>query len=309
MAQVPGLLDAVSIVIEPKEKTLRSNVLVSGDSDGSETQDIFNQLSKDNFHKERPRADETEEEPSEASARYDEDPNQFLHSSRQNMFALLSHLLKEKDNAFILARHSYLIDTLVAITRLQESSSQHYGLQLFAHLSRHCSNSKILVFKMKEVVPAVVFATDSENAESRKYACFTLQNFSQDKPCRQHLASIDNLLPAVCRRIRGAKNQEEKLSALHALKNLTDEPANLIPMTNTPECFATLMHVAHASDESVTEMMQYLGCDALATLSHWFRSIATSGQRIGTMNQDNENVRKDELFVPTLQVLNWEPWQ
>merc|ERR1719464_2235032 len=277
MAQVPGLLEAVSVVIEPKKKSIRSNIFAPSDSDGSETQDIFNQVSKDNLDKERPPAELTEEDTAEESARYDEDPNEFLHSSRQNMFALLSHLLKEKDNAFI--------------------------------LSRHCSNSKMLVFKMKEVVPAVVFATDSENAESRKYACFTLQNFSQDKPCRQQLASIDNLLPAVCRRIRGAKDQEEKLSALHALKNLTDEPANLIPMTNTPECFATLMHVAHASDESVTEMMQYLGCDALATLSHWFRSIATSGQRIGTMNRENENVRKDELFVPTLQVLNWEPWQ
>jgi hypothetical protein len=83
-------------------------------------------------------------------------------------------------------------------------------------------------------------------------------------------------------------------------------------MTNTPECFATLMQVAHASDESVTETMQYLGCDALATLSHWFRSIATSGQRIGSSmkqpNSDNANV-KDVLFVPTLRVLNWEPWQ
>jgi len=312
MAQVPGLLDAVSGVIEPKENHSRSNTSMSCDSD-DERPDIFDQLSKDNFDEENTRGDETEEDPAEASARYDEDPNEFLHSSRQNIFALLSHLLKEKDNAFILARHSYLIDTLVAITRLQESSSQDFGLKLLAYLSRHRSNSKILVFKMKEVVPAVVFATHSENAESRKYACFTLQNFSQDKPCRQQLASVNNLLLAVCCRIRGSKNQEEKLAALYTLKNLTDEPANLIPMTNTPECFATLMQVAHASDDSVTEMMQYLGCDALATLSHWFRSIATSGQRIGTMNQGNENknknAKKDELFVPTLQVLNWEPWQ
>jgi hypothetical protein len=313
MAQVPGLLDAVSGVIEPKENLSRSNTSKSFHSDDSEQQDIFDKLSKDNFDKKTPLEDETEEEdPAEVSARYDEDPNEFLHSSRQNVFALLSHLVKEKDNAFVLARHSYLIDTLVAITRLQESSSQDFGLKLLAHLSRHRSNSKILVFKMKEVVPAIVFATHSENGDSRKYACFALQNFSQDKPCRQQLASIENLLPAVCRRIRGAKDQEEKLAALHTLKNLTDEPANLIPMTNTPECFATLMQVAHASDESVTETMQYLGCDALATLSHWFRSIATSGQRIGSSmkqpNSDNANV-KDVLFVPTLRVLNWEPWQ
>jgi hypothetical protein len=222
MAQVPGLLDAVSGVIEPKESPSRSSTSKSCDSDDSEQLDIFDKLSKDNFDKKTPLEEETEEEdPAEVSARYDEDPNGFLHSSRQNVFALLSHLVKEKDNAFVLARHSYLIDKLVAITRLQESSSQDFGLKLLAHLSRHRSNSKILVFKMKEVVPAIVFATHSENDDSRKYACFALQNFSQDKPCRQQLASIENLLPAVCRRIRGAKDQEEKLAALNCLKNLT----------------------------------------------------------------------------------------
>ena len=222
MAQVPGLLDAVTGVIEPKECPSRSSTSKSCDSDDSEQLDIFDKLSKDNFDKKTPLEDETEEEdPAEVSARYDEDPNEFLHSSRQNVFALLSHLIKERDNAFVLARHSYLIDILVAITRLQESSSQDFGLKLLAHLSRHRSNSKILVFKMKEVVPAIVFATHSENDDSRKYACFALQNFSQDKPCRQQLASIENLLPAVCRRIRGAKDQEEKLAALHTLKNLT----------------------------------------------------------------------------------------
>lgn len=139
------------------------------------------------------------------------------------------------------------------------------------------------------------------------------QNFSQDKPCRQQLVSVDDLLPAICLRIRSVKYPGEKLAALHTLKNLTDEPANLIPMTNTPECFATLMHVAHAGDNNTTEMMQYLGCDALATLSHWFRSIATSGQRIGTMQQNpsesNSSKAKDDLFVPTLRVLSWERWQ
>jgi len=289
MAQIPGLIDAVAAVIEPKENYSRlEEYSMSGHSNDSESeQNIFDRLPKDDVEislSERSPQEAMSEDPGETSARYDEDPNKFLHGARQNVFALLSHLVKEKDNAYILARHSNVIHTLVAITKLQESSSQDFGLKLLAHLSRHRSNSKVLVFKVKDVVPVIVFATHSENADSRKYACYTLQNFSQDKPCRQELASVENLLSAVCRRIRGAKNPEEKLTAMHTLKNLTDEPANLIPMANTPECFATLMQVAHTSDDdSITETMQYLCCDALATLSHWFRSIATSGKRIGTI--------------------------
>jgi hypothetical protein len=305
MAQVPDFLDAMAEVVDPKvgasgckDVEEKSKGAVNTNNEPS----VFgeeNAVSPTNAHS---------EDPAEASTRYDSDPNMFLHGSRQNVFALLGNLAKEKDNAYILARHMYLLDTLVAVTRLQESASQEFGLKLLAHFSRHRDNSKHLVFKMKTVVPAIVFATQSGNDESRKYACFALQNFSQDKPCRQELASIPGLLTAICQRVRSPKIEEEKLAALHTLKNLTDEPANLIPMTNTPECFATLMQVAHASDESVTETMQYIGCDALATLSHWFRSIATSGQRIGTGKRNNAQARA-ELFVPTLRVITWENWQ
>jgi len=330
MAQIPGLLDALSTVIAPKECYWRSvgnddEDTLSTNSDESEAfrRDILDRLSNEddgNHNKidmslsgKSGRRRLGSEDPAELSARYDEDPNTFLHGARQNVFACLNHLVKEKDNAYILARHHRLVHTLVSITRLQESLSQEYALKLLAHLSRHRSNSKVLVFKMKHLVPAVVFATHSPNPESRIHACYALQNFSQDKPCRQQLVSVDDLLPAICLRIRSVKYPGEKLAALHTLKNLTDEPANLIPMTNTPECFATLMHVAHAGDNNTTEMMQYLGCDALATLSHWFRSIATSGQRIGTMQQNpsesNSSKAKDDLFVPTLRVLSWERWQ
>ena len=324
ISQVPGLLDAITAVIEPKDHYYRLNMDSSTsshsvDSEASDT--IFDQASNEDIemslsgrtpvHTMSEEREDKSGDIGELSANYDEDPDPFLHSTRQFVFALLSHLVKEKDNAYILARHAYLVDSLVAITRLQESLSQALGLKILANLSRHRSNSKILVFQVKDVVPAIVFALNSTNDTSRKFACYALQNFSQDKPCRQQLASIDDLLQAVCRCVRDATDPEEKLAALHTLKNLTDEPANLIPMTNTPECFATLIQVAHASDGSISEMMQYVGCDALATMSHWFRSIATSGQRIGTArrNMPENSMAKDELFVPSQRVLTWEPWQ
>eukprot|EP00531_Pseudo-nitzschia_arenysensis_P006088 CAMPEP_0116125922 /NCGR_PEP_ID=MMETSP0329-20121206/6062_1 /TAXON_ID=697910 /ORGANISM="Pseudo-nitzschia arenysensis, Strain B593" /LENGTH=857 /DNA_ID=CAMNT_0003619981 /DNA_START=54 /DNA_END=2630 /DNA_ORIENTATION=+ len=320
MAQVPGLIDAVTTVIEPKDCFSPSiDASVFSDSVESENSDVdvYQQLSNEietSISEKSPVQTMSEErimsdDVAEMSSRYDNDPDPFLLGSRTNVFAMLSHLVKEKDNEYILARHAYLVSTLVGITKLQESSSQDIALKLLANMSRHRSNSKVLVFKFKDVIPALVYAMDSNNDTSRLHACYCLQNFSQDKPCRQQLASVDNLLPVVCRSARDAGNPEEKLAALHALKNLCDEPANLIPMSNTPDCFATLIQVAHASDESVTEMMQYVGCDALATLSHWFRSIATSGYHIGA-NQENTPsvIKKDELFVPSQRVLTWDAW-
>lgn len=204
-------------------------------------------------------------------------------------------------------RNKELTSTLVQISQMHESPSHVLAVKLLAHLTRHRANSKNIVFKLRNVVPAFVKATYSNESESRKYACFGIQNLAQDKPCRQELAVTQGLVSALCIRARLADDGEERLAAIHALKNLTDEPANLIPMTNTPECFATLMQIAHASDESVTEMMQFLGCDALATLSHWFRSIATSGQRIEAVKRQQQASK--DLFVPTLKIVTYEQWQ
>lgn len=154
------------------------------------------------------------------------------------------------------------------------------------------------------MVPCFVQASSSDNEEARKFACCALQNLSQDKACRQEVASTKGLVLVMCQRARQATDPDQKLAAISALKNLTDEPANLIPMSNTPECFATIMQLAHGGDETVTEMMQYLACDALATWSHWLRKIATSGQAM-----DRPNKKRTKLFVPTLKPVVWNQWQ
>jgi hypothetical protein len=153
----------------------------------------------------------------------------------------------------------------------------------------------------------MVHGTYSPNDDTRKFSCFALQNLSKDKSCRQEVASAENLVYALCQRARHATDKEEKLSAISTLKNLTDEPANLIPMTNTQECFATLMQIAHGDEENVTDMMQFLACDALATLSHWLRKIATSGKSLEAAKSGIQP--SQELFVPSLRVVTWTQWE
>ena len=105
-------------------------------------------------------------------------------------------------------------------------------------------------------------------------------------------------------------NEEEKLAAVSTLKNLADEPTNLIPMTNTPDCFATLMQVAHGQDGNTTEMMQFLACDALATLSHWLRKIASTESRFSwTQGQEGWTKgrrRAHESFTSSYHVVSVE---
>lgn len=205
---------------------------------------------------------------------------------------------------FAVARHNDVVATLVEIAELQEAASHEHAVKILAHLTRHRDNSKWIVFRLRIVVPCFVLSTGSPSDEARKFACYALQNLSQDKACRQEVATTKGVVMAMCQRARQATDPDEKLAAISGLKNLTDEPANLIPMTNTPECFATLMQIAHGGDEGITEMMQYLACDGLATLSHWLRKIATSGDAMG-----NPDKKRTGMFVPSLKTVTWSQWQ
>jgi hypothetical protein len=152
----------------------------------------------------------------------------------------------------------------------------------------------------------MVMAMTSPSVGSRTYACRTLQNLSNDKSCRQDIAITKNLVESLVHRVSLASDQDEKLAAVCTLKNLSDEPTNLIPMTNTPECFATLMQVAYGKDGNTTEMMQFQACDALATLSHFLRKIASTGSV--ELGSNNEMSKASELMNPTLKVVTWSQW-
>jgi hypothetical protein len=238
---------------------------------------------------------------------YDATADETLRGARQNVFALLSHLTKEKDNAYHFARDRALVSTMVAISKFDESPSHTLAVKLLANLTRHRLNTKMVVFKHQIIVPALVVAVEAINDETRLYACYALQNLSQDKSCRQELAITDNLITALCNRSREARAEEERLAAVSALKNLCDEPANLIPLTNTRDCISTMMQLAHGNEEGVSDTTQYRACDGLATLSHWLRKIATSGKTLDDAKRGKQPTR--ELFVPSLQVITWDQWQ
>jgi len=309
LAQIPGLLDSLSTVLSPNSSL--SVVPVCPDSTSkrvSKRQSVMKNDGNDGD-------DEYEPCPLRSTAplsptsnsEYDSPADELIRESRQNVFALLHHLIKEKDNAYLFARHFSFICTLVEISNFQTSPSHVLAVKILACLTRHRLNTKTLVFQKRIVLPALVKATHSSDAAARLYACHALQNFAQDKSCRQELATTDDLIVSLCERARNGSQYEERLAAVSAIKNMCDEPANLIPMTNAPDAVSTLMHLAREISEETTELMQYIACDALATLSHWLRKIATSGK---TLDAKKAGLLPAEgLCVPTLRPVTWNQWE
>jgi hypothetical protein len=78
------------------------------------------------------------------------------------------------------------------------------------------------------------------------------------------------------------------MSAMATLQNLSDEPANLIQFTIVEDCIGTIIQVAKGGSMrgEQTDLTSFMAKNTLATLSHWFRKIATSGM---------ERVRKNEI--------------
>jgi hypothetical protein len=171
---------------------------------------------------------------------YDQTADAELQGARQNLFAMLGHLVKEKDNALLIGRDLPLVETLIEVAKHHEASSHALSLKCLAHLTRHRQN-KTLAFKPKCFVPTLVSALSSPSSDARLFACYGLQNLSQEKSCRQELALTERLIESLCELCRNTNSQEnERLAAISTLKNLCDEPANLIPMTNTAGCVSTM---------------------------------------------------------------------
>jgi hypothetical protein len=323
MVQVPGLVDALTKVLRPRPPRVESpasspgrksyawssNDSRSSDEDSHSRLDASETFTSNPSYRSKHTTASTDSEKTpkvigsqtaiELSG-YDENADEMLRGARQNAFATLSHLVKEKDNAYHLARDTPLVSTLVMISKHEESDSHTLALKLIANLTRHRLNTKLLVFKHRFVVPALVVAAEAVNDDTRLYACLALQNLAQDKSCRQELAIAKDLIAALCRRAREAPIDDERLAAVSALKNLCDEPANLIPITNTPAGISTLMHLAHGGgargnydleNNEFTLTLQYRACDGLATLSHWLRKIATSG---AALVDEDERLKKQQ---------------
>jgi hypothetical protein len=115
MVQVPELLSVITDVIKPKseeqEKPETPEKMYGYGSSASEEDDAIHNTSTTDASVGSPEEEKRQEkadvkrdesaveDSAKASAHYDEDLNQYLHGARQNVLALLGHILKEKDNA------------------------------------------------------------------------------------------------------------------------------------------------------------------------------------------------------------------
>ena len=196
-----------------------------------------------------------------------------------------------------MAREPVLVEALIGVSRRHGSPSHARAMAVLAHLTRQSKNCHHLVFKHTSLLPTLQSATGSADREAVRYAFCALQNLSVDKSCRAPIAHTAGVIRSLTDRLRRGPEDvrrdddddggedadkcdaETRLAVAGTLQNLSDEPANLIQFTIVKDCIGTIARVANEDAESGagTDLTQFMAKNALASLSHWFRKIATSG--------------------------------
>jgi hypothetical protein len=186
-----------------------------------------------------------------------------------------------------------IIETLLEVSRLHRSPSHSRAIAVIAHLTRHPKNCHQLVFKYASLLPVLQAATDSPDKEARRYAFCALQNLSMDKSCRAPIAHSPMVFWSLiqqCKKSTDEEHEEDetRMAAIATLQNLSDEPANVIQFTIVQDCISTIIEIAMGDSArgKPTDLTSFMAKNTLATLSHWFRKIASSGA---------ERVRKNEI--------------
>jgi len=164
------------------------------------------------------------------------------------------------------------------------------------------------VFKNASLLPLLQEATSSPNNEARRYALCALQNLSIDTSCRASVAHTPNMIKSLTNRLQHSDSKGELVAAIATLQNLADEPANLIQFTIVTNCIASIIEVARSDDsgEKETDVASFLAKNTLATLSHWFRKIATSGsERVAPVRVRGPHVLHSAVF----ETLTFKQWR
>lgn len=153
-------------------------------------------------------------------------------------------------------------------------------------------------------IPALTLAISREDAETRRYATFAVQNLSMDAAVRNDIADNCALLKGLCKTVlRGEASAQngESLAAIATLKNLVDDPSNIFKLLSSPVFLKNLTVIALRAEAFVTSEMQFMACDALATFSHWLNKVSSTP------------LLKDEKYsnteLPTHQKVGWAQWE
>ena len=188
-----------------------------------------------------------------------------------------------------------LVKSLVDVSVEFENPIHTKCTEMICNLTRFPANAARLT-RNSALLDALARAGKSKSLDDRVWALRSFQNLAADSSSKAILANSQVLtLLSICSM---RKDYDEQVAAVAAIYNLATEPGAVVPLTNTRNVVATLVHLAHNSDTAPD--VRGMACDSLATIGLWLQTLAGSG-----------SVPKGipNILLPTHTTSGWQRWE
>ncbi|KAL3919646.1 MAG: hypothetical protein SGILL_003652, partial [Bacillariaceae sp.] len=215
--------------------------------------------------------------------------------ARLSACAALLHLSKECSVARKMCESSTILFCLVGTCNETDNPLHTKCLEILVNLTRFAHNNAIMT-RYPGLVDTLIMNGNHKLDVDRLWAMRALQNLSSDSSSKTILgtATVLELLSVNIMR----QKYEEQYAATAALYNISTEPGAVVPLTNTKNVVATLVHVAH--NPTSPSDVRLMACDTLATLGLWLQTLAGAG----TVPPE-----VDPIPLPTYVTSGWKRWE
>jgi hypothetical protein len=155
------------------------------------------------------------------------------------------------------AANDSLVNILATISGTMSADENVLCMAIFTNVSRNLGNIEKLL-GIPNLLDAMSRGLSSKSSECRKCAIFALQNLSCNFRFRHSIGKSQNVLLSLVPQILNVNDtvaDDVQLAAVHILRNLSVEPANVPVMMSTPGLTAGLMKLAIDNSK---EVVQYI---------------------------------------------------
>lgn len=187
------------------------------------------------------------------------------------------------------------MDALVTVCKEYDNPLHTKCLEILCNMTRFPENNVVMA-KYPGLVDVLVVCGNAKSDADRLWALRTLQNLSSNVSGKTVLAN-SVVLQLLSVSVMRKEQVEGQIAATATLYNLSTEPGAVVPLTNTKNVVATLVHVAHSQE--TPSKVRLMACDALATLGLWLQTLAGAGT-----NPD----KLEPTPLPSYVTTGWNRW-
>ena len=146
-------------------------------------------------------------------------------------------------------------------------------LEALCHLTRFPGNNDILA-QSPETLEALVRCGMSHTSDDRMWTLRAMQNITAHASKRGYFANHD-LLQLLCLSAEKVDFVDEHEAAISIIGNLCTDPSSVVQIINSENVVRVLVVVANNIEYSPE--IQFVACDALATIAMWMQRVARAG--------------------------------